>query len=222
METAANNEFIHLRTEETPLKKIRGSHEQRRTATYNKVISAGISILYNQGYQATTTTSVAEKAGVSRGALLHQFPTKTELIVGIAEYLVGQYAEARNDVFTEALPPLERFKRLTDLLWEKSKQENTIALIEIRLASRSDPELALGLKSRVNEAVRSQMDDACELAKLAGIEDQDAVKTLSTLTTASVWGLAILRLESSYQEDIEDAFELMKKNRDQLIEKLIK
>lgn len=222
VELTTENELPVLELGAAPDKKIRGPHEIRRAATYKKVISAGISILYINGYQATTTTSVAEKAGISRGALLHQFPTKNDLIVGIAEYLVKQYNDEKDSIFKEISSPLEQFKRLTDVLWERSRQESTIALIEVCLASRSDSTLALNLKPHVNETVRSQLDDACRLAKRAGIENEDAIKALTILTTAAVWGLGIFRLEASYEDEIERAFSLLKKRRDELIENLLK
>lgn len=221
VESTTESGLADLEVKETPNKKTRGPHELRRAVTYNKVISAGISILYNSGYQATTTTSVAEKAGISRGALLHQFPTKTDLIVGIAEYLVKQYDEERDAVFKKISSPLEQFKQLTDILWERSRQESTIALIEICLASRSDSNLSSNLKPHVNETVRRQLDDACRLAKRAGIENEEAIRTLTILTTAAVWGLGIFRLEPNYEDEIDKAFSLLTKRRDQLIEKLM-
>jgi len=219
--STTEKEPIHLERKTRLAKKTRGSHEQRRAATYNKVMSAGISILYESGYQATTTTSIAQEAGMSRGALLHQFPTKTDLIVGIAEYLVTQYDEARQCISEQTTSSLEEFKQLSDLLWDQSKHKNIIALIEIRLASRSDENLASCLDKHVNVSVRKHYEEACQLAKKAGIKDENAIRTLTTLTSASIWGLAIFRLEPSYKEEVDKAYALMKDRRNKVIDKLL-
>lgn len=58
-----------------------------------KLIEAAIACLHRTGYSATTVSTVATEAGVSRGAMTHQFPAKTDLMLasradpGLAERL---------------------------------------------------------------------------------------------------------------------------------------
>jgi len=55
---------------------LRRSNAQRSAETRRRLIKAAITCLHVNGYAATTTVAIADKAKVSRGAMLHQFPTK--------------------------------------------------------------------------------------------------------------------------------------------------
>ena len=60
--------------------KARRSQEQRRQDTQERVLKAALDILAEEGYGRFTTTAVAARAGVSRGAQENYFRTKTDLI----------------------------------------------------------------------------------------------------------------------------------------------
>ena len=60
---------------------------QKSAMTRDKILDAAISCFIAEGYTNVTTAKVASTAGVSRGAMLHHFPSKTELIQATVEYL---------------------------------------------------------------------------------------------------------------------------------------
>src|SRR5438067_13244164 len=64
----------------------RGPNAERRASTRAKILAAGVRCLAEFGYAATSTPLVAKLAKVSRGSLLHQFPTKTDLILAVAQH----------------------------------------------------------------------------------------------------------------------------------------
>ena len=51
-----------------------GWQAQKSAATRNLIIEAAIKCFVELGYAQTTTTAIADKAGLSRGAMLHHFP----------------------------------------------------------------------------------------------------------------------------------------------------
>ncbi|ROZ88944.1 TetR/AcrR family transcriptional regulator [Gordonia sp. OPL2] len=63
---------------------------QRTAATQAKVLDATIESLVELGYAKTTTQEVNRRAGVSRGALLHHFPTRESLVVAAVGHLVDR------------------------------------------------------------------------------------------------------------------------------------
>src|SRR5437016_12734331 len=73
-------------TKKTPKRAPRGPNAERRAATRAKIMEAAVRCLAEFGYAATSTPLVARLAKVSRGSLLHQFPTKVDLILAVAEY----------------------------------------------------------------------------------------------------------------------------------------
>src|SRR5262245_35092121 len=60
---------------------------QKSAMTRDRILDAAINCFIELGYTNVTTAVVASSAGVSRGAMLHHFPSKTELIQAAVEYL---------------------------------------------------------------------------------------------------------------------------------------
>ncbi len=66
---------------------------QKSAMTRDKILEAAVDCFIHLGYTNVTTAKVASAAGVSRGAMLHHFPSKTELIQAATEYLHGKLLE---------------------------------------------------------------------------------------------------------------------------------
>lgn len=61
--------------------------EQRSAATRRALLDATVACLAELGYAGTTSAAVAERAGLSRGAQLHHFGTRDQLVVAAVEHL---------------------------------------------------------------------------------------------------------------------------------------
>jgi len=121
--------------------KPRRTQEERSSAMRARLLDATVECLLELGYGGTTTVEIARRAGVSRGAQLHHFPTKAELVITAVEYL----AERRHREFTEAfakLPPgTDRATAAIDLLWPILSGPTFYAWLELAVAARTDEEL---------------------------------------------------------------------------------
>ena len=62
----------------------RRTQAERSATTQGKLLVAALECLVEHGYGGTTTTLVAERAGVSRGAQLHHYPTRAALVAASA------------------------------------------------------------------------------------------------------------------------------------------
>ena len=60
----------------------------RRETTRRKLLDATLQAMLESGCARMTTAEVAERAGVSRGALTHHFPSKDDLVATAVEYLL--------------------------------------------------------------------------------------------------------------------------------------
>ena len=68
----------------------RRTQQERRESTRTALLDATVHCLGRDGYAQTSISSIVEQAGVSRGALLHHYPTKNELIAHAIVYFYRQ------------------------------------------------------------------------------------------------------------------------------------
>jgi len=66
---------------------VRVPQEERSRAMRARLMDATIECLVERGFGGTSTTLISERAGVSRGAQVHHFPTKNDLVVAAVEHL---------------------------------------------------------------------------------------------------------------------------------------
>ncbi|MEA2623997.1 MAG: hypothetical protein QOD06_42, partial [Candidatus Binatota bacterium] len=118
------------------LPKIRRTQGERSASTRSRLLDATIDSLAELGYAGTTTTVIAERAGVSRGAQLHHFPTKAELVTTAVEHLF----QRRNQEFRTAMaklpPAVDRAEAAVDLLWAIFSGPTFYAWLELVVAGR--------------------------------------------------------------------------------------
>src|SRR5579863_774541 len=123
--------------------------EERSAETRRRLLDATVACLFERGYAGTTTTEIASRAGVSRGAQLHHFPRKDELVVSALEHVFELRLAEMSAAIAEP-PPGNREHRVTviiDAMWPMFKGPTFYAWLELVVASRTDPAL--------NDAVRA-------------------------------------------------------------------
>lgn len=121
------------------------TQEERSAETRARLLDATIQSLIEAGYARTTTTRVCEIAGLSRGAQIHHFGTRAELVTAALEHL----ARRRLDEFRASLEAQrsaganghDPFGLGLDLLWESFSGDLFIAALELWVAARTDPDL---------------------------------------------------------------------------------
>jgi len=123
---------------------------QKSAMTRDRILDAAINCFIKLGYTNVTTAKVANTAGVSRGAMLHHFPSKTELIQAAVEYLHGKLLEDYTQR-VNAIPKTKKGKQHRraglDAYWEHLTGDLAVAYHELCVAGRTDPELQQILQS---------------------------------------------------------------------------
>jgi len=119
--------------------------QQRSRSTQHRLLEAALGCLVERGWAGTTTTLVADRAGVSRGAQLHHYPTKSALLVAAVEHLAERRsAELRDEA--AALPPDgDRVEATIRMLASLFTGALFAAAIEVWVAARTDPALRAAL-----------------------------------------------------------------------------
>jgi len=113
--------------------------ENTRTA----ILDAAIACFYDIGYNNTTTEKVAAQAGVSRGAMLHHFPSRLELIKATVVHLNQKrlllFEEQERKIQENAEHSL--IDEGIDAFWKQLHSPLFVVFHELRTASRTDPDL---------------------------------------------------------------------------------
>jgi AcrR family transcriptional regulator len=115
--------------------------QDRSRVTRERLVEAAIECLVEVGYAGTSTNAVCERAGLSRGAQLHHFPSKHELLVGAVEHLLlSQIAQIQGDVdaVRNAEDPV---RAVVERIWAAFRGSLFYAAAELWMAARTDPAL---------------------------------------------------------------------------------
>ena len=119
----------------------RRTQEERSAATQARLLDAAVACLVELGYGGTTTTVVAERAGVSRGAQLHHFATRAELVGAAVQHVFAGLTEDYRAGFASVAASPDRVHGAIELLWSIYLQPRHLAALDLYLAARTDAEL---------------------------------------------------------------------------------
>ncbi|HSM94937.1 MAG TPA: TetR/AcrR family transcriptional regulator [Rhizomicrobium sp.] len=117
--------------------------QQRKSAqTRIAILEAAIDCLEKYGYARTTTQLIAQVAEISRGAMLHHYATKQELIASVIDYTFYKRMEA----FIVRVKALSEQQRVEDVAgveqyWQSLLTREFSAYLELSVAARTDEEL---------------------------------------------------------------------------------
>jgi AcrR family transcriptional regulator len=141
-----------------------GRTQQERSAAMRKrLLDATVECLVRYGYAGTTTTKVTELAGVTRGAQVHHFPTRADLVAAAVRHLAAKRTELAFDKIDAVRHAADPIDAALDLMWEVHQGPIQYATIEMWVAARTDPELRKQL-TVVEPAARASL---LEFAKAA-------------------------------------------------------
>jgi AcrR family transcriptional regulator len=160
--------------------RTRRTQEERSAETRARLLDATVESLIEVGYSRTTTTAVCERAGLSRGAQLHHFPTKSELVIAAVAHLTMRRAKEVREEGKRLADIEDRTEAVLELIWTSFSGPLFYAALELWVAARTDTELhknlfrfergvgkAMGQLwhefAGKSEAEKSRFDDVLEL-----------------------------------------------------------
>ena len=169
--------------------RARATQEERTRAMRLRLMEATVECLVERGWSGTSTTLVSERAGVSRGAQLHHFPTKNDLVLAAVEHL----SEVRGAELAQAAAGLPRGTRRTRAVLEMLANHFTspvfTAALELWVAARTDPALhdaVAPLEQRLGREVHRHTVELLEAD-----ESRPGVRELVQATLDLVRGLGL-------------------------------
>ncbi|MCR9277006.1 MAG: TetR/AcrR family transcriptional regulator [Pseudomonadaceae bacterium] len=133
-------------------------------ATRTRILEAAIECLSSIGYQATSTTTVAKYAGLTRAAVLYHFPNRLALIEATVHYVTRRRVAMQEEMQVD-LPRDEAFPfRSLDSQREQLQTREFFAFSELAMAARTDPELDEIFRPAMESFDHARRDMANKLA----------------------------------------------------------
>lgn len=172
----------------------RTPQQERSRATRQRLLAATVDCLVEYGWSGTTTTVVATRAGVSRGAQLHHYPTKAALVSDAVAHLAERRAaDIRAEAATLPAGP-RRLDRVIDMLATAFTGPLFVAALEVWVAARTDAELRAALVPVETRLGREMHRLAVEL--LGADERRPYVREAVQATLDLLRGLGVANLLS--------------------------
>lgn len=134
---------------------------------------ATIALLMDVGYANTTTSGIARRAGVSRGAQTHHYPEKIDLIVAATDDMFHGFSSDLAHLATRLRRGEIDLDQFLEKVWKQMLQGNWFySSLEIIVAARGDDDLRKRLEPLILElharfeAIWSETFEQCEGAKM--------------------------------------------------------
>jgi len=172
----------------------RAPQQERSRLTRQRLLTATVDCLIEFGWSGATTTVIADRAGVSRGAQLHHYPTRAALVLAAVEHLAElRAAELRVEAAALGdLAPHERHQRVLDMLAASFTGHLFVAALEVWVAARTDAELRAALIPLEAKVGREMHRLAVDL--LGADESKPGVREAVQATLDLLRGLGVANL----------------------------
>lgn len=164
--------------------------QAERTAKMRaRLLRATVRCLVQLGYTGTSTTEVCRRAKVSRGAQLHHFPTKAELVAAAVEQVfVDRINEFQKLVERMAQAPSLELASFIDPLWDVYRGDPFYAWLELLVAARTDPSLRRHVH-RVDVVFTERAEAVCTLVLGSRLREPGDARAVTRLILATLDGL---------------------------------
>lgn len=192
----------------TQTKPPRRTQESRSAETRARLLEAAIQSLYSRGYSATTTMAVAADAKVSRGAMLHQFPTKVDMMLFVVESVYAEEMVLYREMLAAFDDPKERLLSLPEVMWKVLSRPEGVAVLEVLQGARSDEELNRRLKPLQIAIEKDSFIAVDMVAEAAGIPVPPVMKRLIVW---SIRGLSVAELTAEEPGEMVKSVRLLRR-----------
>ena len=143
-------------------------------ATKKSILDATIQCFVEIGYHRTTTTEIAKRANVTRGAVQYYFPTTPDVLRASIEHLLETWTSEYSEALLAMPDGDEKFEFMIDTYWRFINRPFYVAWQELQAAARTDEELAAIVRdaSIIDDVNRRELGHET-LPELDGIAAED-------------------------------------------------
>jgi AcrR family transcriptional regulator len=185
-----------------PVSSRRRTQEERREETRSRLLRAAVDSLREDGFSRLTTPDIARRAGVSRGALTHNFAGREDLLVNAIAWMLNDATEGLHRLCDAHPAPTMPIDELVDYLWDMMAS----GLFQVTMEFLPEARHNSAFRERLLPVVRefhAALDAAwARLSVVAGIPPDEAHVSLNA-TMCLIRGMIaqnVLRNDPAYYE----------------------
>lgn len=134
----------------------------RSQRTRDSLLDAAVEVLIANGYAGASTLKIQQRAGMSRGRLLHQYPNRDDLLVAAAQHLADVRVRSTTEPQERPSARDERCDWAVARMWDTYHEGYFWAATELWLAARYNKPLAKALspgERAIGREVRAATDE---------------------------------------------------------------
>lgn len=171
---------------------VREPQQERSKETRRRLLAAAVACLTELGWTRTTVVVVAERAGVSRGAAQHHFPTREDLV----NAAIGYVSDAQTEELEQRAAALPtdgtRRRAVIEMLLNLYAQPSFAAALHLWVAASTDEQLGTRIIPLERQVGRTAHQKAVELLEVDESRPGVRETVQATLDLARGLGLANL------------------------------
>lgn len=137
-------------------------YAERSRVTQQHILDTAVDVLIELGYSGASTLQIQQRAGVSRGRLLHQYPHRDALLVAAVQHIAEARVRPPHGDSDWPEDPRERADAAVDAMWAWYHQGYFWAATELWLAARHNSTLANALRPKeraLGASIRTAIDE---------------------------------------------------------------
>lgn len=170
----------------------RTPQQERSRATHTALLEAAVACLAEVGWSGSTVAIVAERAGVSRGAAQHHFPTRESLFIAAVDHVAAERRDAVRAFASNQVPGALTTRDVVELVVSLYTGALFRAALELWVASSSETSLreqVVPLETKIGREIHSV---TCAL--LGADESRPGVREAIQVTLDLARGLGLANL----------------------------
>jgi AcrR family transcriptional regulator len=180
----------------------------RSLVTRERLIAATLDEILEVGYHTATTQEIAARAGVSRGALLHHFPARSDLILAAMAALLEDGTDQIRAVTASVKSGEVSIEEFLDFVWRLFSGRFFYLSLEMITEARHDAVLRdpmIPIVKRFHDELDVLWSEFCDPSMRSGRE----AGIILNMTLCLMRGMgvqSVLRPEPSYYRDLLTAW----------------
>ena len=118
--------------------RVRRTHAERRETTRRQLLDAAIGCLHERGFAGATLEIIADRAGVSRGAVQFHFGNRDDLYLGIIEEIRVRLSKLPTFETQKATSLDDQLVLICDHYWKILSSPDYIAAVQVHIGTMHD------------------------------------------------------------------------------------